>query len=270
MPEQVIKHQTITRDTDIPRRSVRFENCHITGRTLKNCEFDNCELIDVFLRKCVVRSSTIKEAVIKDSTLEACSNTLCTIYNSIVRDSGHFYCNFSGSTIYNGGIANSTIQGCSLHSVNCSLSKIARSRFENSPTINCELHESVAFIYEVANSLYYLASKAGVVFFRDSAGELWGTIQRSTLRGGKGQYTKGFVEKEGYFEIPECTDDKVCGPGKHGALDAAYYHSPDHTGKELWAMTFKMKDLIACDGFKVKVRAGYMHRVGPLPWVGEP
>ena len=115
-----------------------------------------------------------------------------------------------------------------------------------------------------------MASLAGVTYHTcPTTGVLLGTMNRCTGRRGAGLFTLGYVEREGEFCIANARKNTgVCRQGKHGgsAVMCHHYHGT-RTGKELWSVTFRAKDIMATDGQKVRVRAGVVRKVAnKMPW----
>lgn len=271
---EVVENEIVYYNREKYIKRVVFKDCEIVEGKFMNCEFINCIFRGGTARQSEFRDCRIQYGLLKDSAFIDCqilggNYVYSVIYGS--PNSSFYICRgkFEECILTHCRATMSVFEFCKLREVDIDLCEVCRCQITNCDISQCDLDDNSYSLDGVSNMLYYLAAKAGVTFFRDSAGELWGTVQRSTLSGGAGQFTDGFVEREGYFIETDCNSGAVCSAGKHGGTDAAYYHSSRHKGKELWAMMFKMKDLVACDGVKVKVRAGYMHRVGKLPWVGE-
>ena len=270
----VISDTRVCYDRNDSTRNIKFKGCTVVDGRFEDCVFIDClfqsgSVMRSDFTKCSIKSGRFKESYFDDCRILGGRYVDSRISGEASRTCLINFSEFEKCVLVHCRPEVSKLQFCRLEQSRIRLCDVMLCYIVDCHINRCNLYENSYSLGDVTNTLYYLAAKAGVTFFRDRAGELWGTVQRSTYAGGKGQFTPGFVESEGYFEIEDCVGDDACGVGKHGGTNASYYHSNTHKGKELWAMTFKMKDLVACDGVKVKVRAGYMHRVGKLPWVGE-
>ncbi|MGL5934569.1 MAG: hypothetical protein ACRCZI_02985 [Cetobacterium sp.] len=109
------------------------------------------------------------------------------------------------------------------------------------------------------NRIFYMAALAGVAKLEN--GNFIG--YRTTLKDGKGRFTAGFVQREGYYveDVPGSAVG-TCAKGVHitSAARAWTYFGVDPTC-EFWRVEVKPEDILACDGEKARIRGGIFTKV---------
>ena len=109
------------------------------------------------------------------------------------------------------------------------------------------------------NRLLFMASLAGIWIENGIC-----TAYRTTQSDGHGRWTKSFIQPEGeFFETSVAPPGSgTCKPGIHvtGAAKAWTYFKIDKTC-QFWKCTFKLADLLDCDGEKARIRGGTFVKV---------